>query len=59
MRDSNHPSRIVTKAIKQQPIRVKRPGPVRDDSAQFQRARKFLPAMAPAPCMQQAIRGGS
>ena len=56
MRDSNHPSRIVTKAIKQQPIRVKRPGPVRDDSAQFQRARKFLPA---TPCMQQAIRGGS
>jgi hypothetical protein len=45
--------------IMQEPNLLKRPGPVRHDSAQFQHERRFLLAMAPAPSMQQAIRGAS
>lgn len=38
---------------------LKRPRPPRHDSAQFQRARRSLLTMAPAPSMQQAIRSGN
>jgi hypothetical protein len=60
MRDSNHPSREDRYEKNNAEIQLlKRPGPVRHDSASFQRARKFLPAMAPALSMHQAIRSGS
>ena len=45
--------------IMQEASLLKRPVPVRHDSAQFQRARRSLLAMAPAPSMQQAIRSGN
>ena len=57
---SSHPSpEDRYERIVQEANLLKRARPVRHDSAQFQRVRRSLLAMAPAPSMQQAIRSGN